>query len=182
MRQQLPTANEHSLDAGTGAIPIFDTTNDDLSHPVVDPHPTGTPPRAHSPDQDHGEFTQAHENVPEHDIAPVAPSPIKIGVGSVNTNPAVTYDHSADFAAKLAESNAEISCLQAVLARNNENQGIRRQTVFSDDGTSVVDGLTDVGVDDGASVIGQATRPDGVPLNVVAMLSVLVFVVTYLFF
>jgi hypothetical protein len=182
VRQQLPTANGHSLDAGTGAIPIFDTTNDDLSHPVVDPHPTGTPPRAHSPDQDHGEFTQAHENVPEHDIAPVAPSPIKIGVSSVNTNPAVTYDYSADFAAKLAEANAEISRLQAVLSRNNENQGIRRRTVFSDDGTSVVDGLTDVGADDGASVIGQATRPDGVPLNVVAMLSVLVFVVTYLFF
>jgi hypothetical protein len=46
----------------------------------------------------------------------------------------------------------------------------------------MVDGLTDVGVDDGASVVGQATKPDGVPLNVVAMLSVLVFVVTYLFF
>ena len=83
---------------------------------------------------------------------------------------------------KLAEANAEISRLQAVLARNNENLGIKCRIVFSDDGTSVVDGLTDVGADDGASVIGQAKRPDGVPLNVVAMLSVLVFVVTYLFF
>jgi hypothetical protein len=181
VRQQ-PAANGHSLDVGTGAIPIFDTTNDELSHPIAHPQPTGTPPRAHSPDHDHGEFTQAHENVPELDLAPVAPSPKKFGFGSINANPAVTYDHSDEYAAKLTEANAEISRLKAVLARNSDNQSIRRRTVFSDDGTSVVDGLTDAGVDDGASVIGQAARPDDVPLNVVAMLSVLVFVVTYLFF
>jgi hypothetical protein len=69
-----------------------------------------------------------------------------------------------------------------VLGRNSDNQSVRHRTVFSEDGTSVVDGLKDAGFDDGASVIGQATKPDGVPLNMVTMLSVLVLMVMYLFF
>jgi hypothetical protein len=63
------------------------------------------------------------------------------------------------------------------LVRNSDNQSVRRRTVFSDDGTSVVDGLTD-GVDDGVSVDWTGHKPDGVPLNVVAMLSLLVFMET----
>jgi hypothetical protein len=54
-------------------------------------------------------FMKAHENVPKHDTAALTPSPMKIGVGSVNTNPAITYDHSAEYAAKPTEANAEIS-------------------------------------------------------------------------
>lgn len=181
-----------------GSIPVFDT-NDDMNRPVTDAGPTGvhTPPRAHSPD--HAEFTQAHENVLEHHhhqqnhrhhhepaaAAPATHSLSNAGVESVNANPMVSYDHSAEYAAKLAEANAEINRLQALLARHNDNDSnsIKRRTVFSDDGTSIVgDGMTDAGVDDGASVVGAAARPEGVPLNVVAMLSVLVFVVTYLFF
>lgn len=177
--RQPPATNGHSMDASAGAIPIFDTTNDDLTHPISHPHhPPADIERVQTPDH---HFTQAHEHVPE-EPASVAPSPVKIGVGAVNANPMISQDHSAEYAAKLAEANAEISRLQTLIARQNENQGARRRTIFSDDGTSVVDGLTDVGMDDGASVIGQATKPDGVPLNVVAMLSVLVFVVTYLFF
>ena len=89
---------------------------------------------------------------------------------------------------RLAEANAEISRLKALLERNNE-QTLKRRTIFSEDGTSIQDGMTDGVTDvgeDGASVVGGGamvgTRTEGVPLNVVAILSVLVFVVTYLFF
>ncbi|PVF98466.1 hypothetical protein CPB86DRAFT_732978 [Serendipita vermifera] len=169
--RQHPSSNGHSLGDGITGIPVFDN-----------------PPRAHTPD--HADYIHAHEEA--HDSAPEpipspAASPIKptynanVGVGSVAANPNVSYDHTGEYAAKLAEANAEISRLQVMLANSN-TMAARRRTVFSDDGTSVQDAMTDGGVDDSASVIGTAVRPDGVPLNVVAILSVLVFVVTYLFF
>jgi hypothetical protein len=61
--------------------------------------------------------------------------------------------------------------LQAVVARNGDNHIVTRRTVSSDEGASVVDGLTDADVAYGASVIEQATKPDDVPLNLVAMLA-----------
>jgi hypothetical protein len=176
--RQHTSSNGHSLGDNVTGIPVFDNIHNRAS----------TPPRAHTPD--HADYINAHEEA--HDSAPEpipspAASPIKssynanVGVGSVSANPMVSYDRSAEYAAKLAEANAEISRLQALLANNN-TMASRRRTVFSDDGTSVQDAMTDGGLDDGASVIGTAVRPDGVPLNVVAVLSVLVFVVTYLFF
>jgi hypothetical protein len=176
VRQQ-PAANGHSLSAGAGVIPVFDMMNDNLSHPVAHPHPTDTP-RTHSPDH-HGEFTQPHEDVPEPDFAPVAPSPKKIRVGSVNANPPVTYDHSAEYAAKLAEANAEISRLKIVLARNSDNQSMRCRTVFSHDGTSRERRRW---INGRCQCRRTGHQAGWRAIEWVAMLSLLVFVVTYLFF
>ncbi|KAG8835157.1 phosphatidylinositol-binding protein scs2 [Serendipita sp. 399] len=167
--------NGHLGDTSNTHIPIFD------NEPGIVP---ATPPRAHTPD--HLEYANAHEQSPEaHHPEPVpiiSPSaPGQTGVGSVSTIPRVSYDHNAEYAAKLAEANAEINRLRALLSNNN-SVAAKRRTIFSDDGTSVVDGATDAGLDDSASVIGSSVKPDGVPLNVVAMVSVLVFVITYLFF
>jgi hypothetical protein len=164
-----------------------------MAIPVFESEPDQVPHRAHTPD--HAEFANAHEH---HDILPTA-APIPVATSAHNTlatpprkasaagGGADTYDAGSDYAIRLAEANAEISRLQALLARN-EQTALKRRTIFSEDGTSVqdgmTDGVTDIG-DDGASVVGggmMSTKNEGVPLNVVAMLSVLVFVVTYLFF
>ncbi|CCA72979.1 hypothetical protein PIIN_06934 [Serendipita indica DSM 11827] len=183
--QTVKQHNGHAADAPGIGIPVFD--NEPRNSLGAG---SGNQPRAHTPDG--AEFANAHEQQSHEEHEPVAisvPTPIispsstaQVGVGSMSTTiPRVSYDHSAEYAAKLAEANAEIARLQALLANSN-TQGIRRRPVFSDDGTSVQDGVTDAGLDDSASVIGTVTRPDGVPLNVVAMVSVLVFVITYLFF
>lgn len=160
------------------AIPVFES----------DPHPV--PHRSHTPDH---EFTNAHEH---HDTNPgpaVTSNHATIASSSSPSRgapaaPSAPVGADSDYVIRLAEANAEISRLQALLARNNENT-LKRRTIFSDDGTSMqdgmTDGVTDIG-DDGASVVGGGTmigtKTEGVPLNVVAVLSVLVFVVTYLFF
>ncbi|KAG8749699.1 phosphatidylinositol-binding protein scs2 [Serendipita sp. 396] len=164
--------NSHMADTSNMHIPIFD------NEPRIVP---ATPPRAHTPD--HHEYTNAHEQAPDvQETVPIISSSAgQIGVGGVSTIPKVSYDHNAEYAAKLAEANAEINRLRALLSNNN-TLAARRRTIFSDDGTSVVDGMTDAGLDDSASVISTSVKPDGVPLNVVAMVSILVFVVTYLFF
>jgi len=164
------------------AIPIFESVPSNQ-----------IPPRSYTPDQ--AEFSNAQEH---HDTLPAA-SPVAVAApsstvaaASVATpsraTAADTYDAGSDYAMRLAEANAEISRLKALLERNNE-QTLKRRTIFSEDGTSIQDGMTDGVTDvgeDGASVVGGGamvgTRTEGVPLNVVAILSVLVFVVTYLFF
>lgn len=130
-----------------------------------------SPPRPHTPDHAFSE-TQEHAH---DEIQPIGrPS-------AATTIPVSSYDHSADYAAKLAAANAEITKLQALLAdaNNNGNDLRRRSRLFSDDGSVMQDGMTE---DGGASVIVERVQPEGVPLNVVAMLSLVVFVVTYLFF
>jgi hypothetical protein len=163
-----------------------------MAIPVFESGPN-QPPRAYTPEP--VEFSNAPEH---HDILPTAP-PIVLSTPSNNTAiassatppraPAIdVHDAGSDHAIRLAEANAEINRLTALLERSNE-QTLKRRTIFSEDGTSVQDGMTD-GVtdlgDDGASVVGGGTmvgtKTEGVPLNVVAILSVLVFVVTYLFF
>ena len=163
------------------AIPVFESD----SNPV--PH------RSHTPDH---EFANAHEHhdntgpIPvvtsTHATAASSNSPSRNATLQVSHAPIV--DAGSDYAIRLAEANAEISRLKALLERSNDNT-LKRRTIFSDDGTSMqdgmTDGVTDIG-DDGASVVGGgtmiSTKTEGVPLNVVAVLSVLVFVVTYLFF
>jgi hypothetical protein len=158
------------------AIPVFESGSNQ-------------PPRSYTPE--HAEFSNAPEH---HDILPTAhatPSN-NTAIASSATPPRApatdAHDAGSDYAIHLAEANAEINRLKALLERSNE-QTLKRRTIFSEDGTSVqdgmTDGVTDIG-DDGASVIGGGTmvgtKTEGVPLNVVAILSVLVFVVTYLFF
>lgn len=160
-----------------------------MAIPVFESEPNPIPHRSHTPDH---EFTNAHEH---HDTAPI-PAAVTSNHATIasSTVPsrggggAPAADPDSEYSRRLAEANAEIDRLKALLTRNNEN-ALKRRTIFSDDGTSMqdgmTDGVTDIG-DDGASVIGGGTmigtKTEGVPLNVVAALSVLVFVVTYLFF
>lgn len=157
------------------AIPVFESG-------------TNAPHRPYTPEP--VEFANAPEH---HDILPTA-APVVHVTPSNNTaaassaTPSRAPDAGSEFASRLAEANAEINRLKALLERSNE-QTLKRRTIFSEDGTSIqdgmTDGVTDIG-DDGASVVGggtiMGTKTEGVPLNVVAILSVLVFVVTYLFF
>jgi hypothetical protein len=168
-----------------------------MAIPVFESGSNQPPPRPYTPE--HAEFSNAPEH---HDILPTAPAIVlatpsnHTAAASSATPPRVLatdpHDPGSDYAIRLAEANAEINRLKALLERSND-QTLKRRTIFSEDGTSVqdgmtdgvTDGVTDIG-DDGASVIGGGTmvgtKTEGVPLNVVAILSVLVFVVTYLFF
>jgi hypothetical protein len=68
---------------------------------------------------------------------------MKIGVSSVIANPAVTYEHPAEYDAKFAEVNTEISHSQAVLARKAENQKVKRRSAFLNGSTIVIGSLAD---------------------------------------
>lgn len=140
-------------------IPVFDKPA------TPPPHRTSTPTRPYTPEHDHADFDVApeHEEDSHLDIEPI-PHPPASEAPSVSRN--------AEYAARLAEAQAEIAQLKEMLASQNE---LRRRKPVSDDGSI---GATD----DGASLIEQSVQPEGVPLNVVAILSFVVFVVTYLFF
>lgn len=156
------TVKQHTNGSTEGpSIPVFDDT------PATLPRLPETPPRNHTPD--HVAFSNANEHVP--DTHGDSDDMVQISAPFASSEPKVSYDRSAEYAAKLAEANAEISRLKELLTAGE----LRRRKPVSDDGS--------VGVtDDGASLVEQAVHPEGVPLNVVAILSFVVFVVTYLFF
>lgn len=101
---------------------------------------------------------------------------------AASTIPMASYDQGADYSAKLAAANAEIAKLKALLldASNNGSELRRRSRLFSDDGSIIQDGITEDG--NQSVIVERVAQPEGVPLNVVAILSLVVFVVTYLFF
>ena len=89
-------------------------------------------------------------------------------------HPSLTKDHDAEFATALHQAHAEIVRLKELLA--SRDQELRRRKPFTDDGASVAE------TEGGASVVEQHVQPEGVPLNVVALLSICVFLITYLWF
>ena len=88
--------------------------------------------------------------------------------------PSLTKDHDVEYATVLHQAHAEIARLKELLA--SRDQELRRRKPFTDDGASVAE------TEGGASVVEQHVQPEGVPLNVVALLSICVFLITYLWF
>jgi len=88
--------------------------------------------------------------------------------------PSPTKDLAAEYATALNQAHAEIARLKELLA--SQDHELRRRKPFTDDGASVAE------TEGGASVVEQHVQPEGVPLNVVALLSICVFLITYLWF
>lgn len=88
--------------------------------------------------------------------------------------PSLTKDLTAEYATALNQAHAEIARLKELLT--SRDQELRRRKTFTDDGASVAE------TEGGASVVEQHVQPEGVPLNVVALLSICVFLITYLWF
>jgi hypothetical protein len=89
-------------------------------------------------------------------------------------SPSLTKDIAAEYATALNQARTEIARLKELLA--SQDQELRRRKPFTDDGASVAE------TEGGASVVEQHIQPEGVPLNVVILLSFCVFLVTYLWF
>ncbi|KAF9267348.1 VAMP-associated protein [Marasmius fiardii PR-910] len=100
-------------------------------------------------------------------FAPPAPAPVP------SYSPAIT----TEFEAELKEARAEIDRLRSLLAAAAPPTELRKRTRRLSDDISVVPG-SDIGtaIDDGP------LPQEGVPLQVVVIISLLVFITTYLFF
>lgn len=87
-----------------------------------------------------------------------------------------------DLRSQLAAAQAEIARLRDLLETIPEpssDSGLRRRRVLSDTATAVSDG----GETDAGTVFDSATvQPEGVPPQMVVGISLVVFVLTYLFF
>ncbi|THH20109.1 hypothetical protein EW146_g1192 [Bondarzewia mesenterica] len=147
------------------------------------------------------DFSAAREEM--HEEPPVLPETSSGNVGVVNVNvhtpqpvtppaapvpaPLPPVDPNPELLAKYQEAQAEVQRLRALLAAVPDPSSVassgtsptelrRRHRPTSDDGTTTVD--SDVGTyyDDGAM------HPEGVPLQVVVIIALLIFVTTYLFF
>ena len=131
--------------------------------PIFDRQPT-PPPIALPP----APALEEHYAEPQITITePIAPPVLR-------APPSPTRDLAAEYATALHQAHAEITRLKELLA--SRDQELRRRKPFTDDGASVAE------TEGGASVVEQHVQPEGVPLNVVALLSICVFLVTYLWF
>lgn len=147
-----PNGNGHHVE--NPGIPIFDRSS---TPPSI--APPSVPP-AHAPEE--------HYSDPQITInAPIAP-PIP------HAPPSPTKDLAAEYATALNQAHAEIAHLKGLLV--SRDQELRKRKPFTDDGASVAE------TEGGASVVEQHVQPEGVPLNVVALLSICVFLITYLWF
>jgi hypothetical protein len=146
-------ANGHHLE--NPGIPIFDRSS---TPPLVAPLPVLPGP---------GPALEEHYAEPQvtttEPFAPVTRPP-----------PSLTKDLAAEYATALNQAHTEISRLKELLA--SRDQELHRRKTFTDDGASVAE------TEGGASVVEQHVQPEGVPLNVVALLSICVFLITYLWF
>lgn len=122
------------------------------------------------------------ENPPQADVPPAprniepippAPTPILPPAPTSAPVPAIP----AEFEAELKEARAEIERLRSLLAGAGPPTELRKRTRRLSDDISVVPG-SEVG-----TVIDDGPLPqEGVPLQVVVIISLLVFITTYLFF
>ena len=135
-------------------IPIFDRSS--TPPPVAPPpvHPAYAP-------EEHYADPQITINEPIAPLVPGAP-------------PSPPKDLAAEYATALNHAHAEIARLKELLS--SRDQELRKRKPFTDDGASVAE------TEGGASVVEQHVQPEGVPLNVVALLSICVFLITYLWF
>ena len=150
--RQYESVNGHHLE--NPGIPIFDRSS---TPPLGGPLPA---PPAPAPEEHYAE--------PQITITePIAPPVTRLP-------PSLTKDLTAEYATALNQAHAEIARLKELLA--SRDQELRRRKTFTDDGASVAE------TEGGASVVEQHVQPEGVPLNVVALLSICVFLITYLWF
>ncbi len=133
-------------------IPIFDRPS---TPPPVAPAPPALAHKEH--------YAEPQITITGHVAPSVARPP-----------PSLTKDHDVEYATVLHQAHAEIARLKELLA--SRDQELRRRKPFTDDGASVAE------TEGGASVVEQHVQPEGVPLNVVALLSICVFLITYLWF
>lgn len=116
--------------------------------------------------------------------SPPPPAPAPVEVLPLAPTPAPESEINLKLLAKYDEAQAEIQRLRAILAAApdpsiapTEVTNLRRRNrALSDDGS------TFAGSDVGTMVSEVSTQPDGVPLQVVLIISLGVFVTTYLFF
>jgi len=171
--RQVPTTNGHS-----DAIPEFEKDQGAATASVIpvheeEPERTVTPPADFSaaPEEQHAEEPVSIINVNVH---PPPPSPPTVERALTNES-----HPDAELVAKYAEAQAEIERLRAQLAAvpSPQPELRRRNRALSDDGSTVI-AETDVGtmIDDGP------LPQEGVPLQVVIIIALGVFSVTYLFF
>lgn len=124
-------------------------------------------------------------------FSPPPKSPITAAPPEIIPSPAPYQQHEArpseaelELRARLSDAQAEIERLRNLLASTPEQDAptLRRRNrgALSDDETIVSGSDTDVGGTD----VGQEAlmQPEGVPLQTVIMINLLVFVMTYLFF
>jgi len=133
-------------------IPIFDRSS---TPPLAGPLPPANAPEEH--------YAEPQIAITEPIAPPVTRPP-----------PSLTRDLAAEYATALNQAQTEITRLKELLA--SQDQELRRRKTFTDDGASVAE------TEGGASVVEQHVQPEGVPLNVVALLSICVFLITYLWF
>ncbi|KAI0061408.1 VAMP-associated protein [Artomyces pyxidatus] len=143
------------------------------------------------------DYAAAHEEQPHEGVSPEQASG---GVGVINVNvhspptpPAPVASVSArtepnpELVSKYKESQAEIQRLRALLAAVPDPSSVassgtspteirRRYRPRSSDGATEVDSDAGTYVDDGV------LQPEGVPLQVVVIIALIVFITTYLFF
>jgi hypothetical protein len=122
--------------------------------------PLVAPPPAPAPEE---HFAEPQLTITEPIAAPVPRAP-----------PSPSKDLAAEYTTALGQARAELARLKELLA--SQDQELRRRKPFTDDGASVAE------TEGGASVVEQNVQPEGVPLNVVALLSFCVFLITYLWF
>ncbi|KAG7088360.1 hypothetical protein E1B28_012364 [Marasmius oreades] len=164
----VPEAEGHSHHEDFSAA--HEESHEELQHPppvsvFVQP-PVETSPQADAPaSRDIEPSTFTHSTAPEPVPAPPLPP--------VFAAPAI----SAELEAELKEARAEIDRLRSILAAAVPPAELRKRTRRLSDEISVVPG-SDVGtaIDDGP------LAQEGVPLQVVVIISLLVFITTYLFF
>ncbi|KAI5117452.1 hypothetical protein M0805_005829 [Coniferiporia weirii] len=115
---------------------------------------------------------------------PTAPAPVTV---DVRPSPPIIQQPSTspadeELRARLAAAQAEISRLRALLESVPEpaaDEGVRRRRAMSETATVLSDrSETDVGT----AVDSLSTQPEGVPPQIVVGISLVVFVLTYLFF
>lgn len=147
-----------------------------------------------------GDFSAAREQPDESSL--LEPAEKAGGVGVINVNvhspqpvppppavpaPSPPADPNPELVSKYKEAQAEIQRLRSLLAAVPDPSSVassgtsptelrRRYRPRSDDGT------TDVGSDVATYVDDGFLQPEGVPLQVVVIIALIVFITTYLFF
>ena len=147
-----PNGNGHHVE--NPGIPIFDRSST--------PSPVAAPSAASAP------ALEEHYAEPQITITEPIAAPVPHAL------PSPPKDLAAEYAIALKQALAENARLKELLA--SQDQELHRRKPFTDDGASVAE------TEGGTSVIEQNVQPEGVPLNVVALLSICVFLITYLWF